>query len=125
MITVKLLQVVNCIPALNELVTYKMPAKISYSIAKATKVINDELPLYEKTRTAKAEEYASKDADGKPIIEDNQYKFEAAALKAYSTELESLLNQTFDIQIDKISIDALGDAEIQPQQFLVLDWLFE
>lgn len=81
----------------------RLPVKISYAIHKNAAAIEPSLKAYDETRKSLVEQYAKKDEDGKPIIEDNKYTIEDIA--AFNEDMAELLNEETEVEVQKVSVD--------------------
>ena len=81
----------------------KVPIKIAYAISKNAETVGAAFKAYEETRKKRLEEYAEKDEEGNPIIENGQYVVEDLA--AWSEEIRELLEIETEVQVHKVSID--------------------
>lgn len=99
---------------LNELLEREIPAKVSYWLARFLEKVNKELTAMDKARMNLVNQYADKDKDGKPIIENDQYKFSDNNMAEFTKEFNELLDEEFDIDFKPIKIDSLGDIKLKP-----------
>ena len=96
--------------------------KFAYAIAKNAKLIQREVEPLVDTIKSLQEQYAEKDADGKAVIVDNQYKM--ADLEKFSTEYQILMNIDVDITLHKVKQEDLP-ADISAAQILPIMEMIE
>ena len=101
-----------------------IPIKPSYWIAKIYKKLNGEFEDFEKIRIKLVEKHSAKDKDGKPVVDPETNKYEIPDMEAFEKEFKEIAKEKVTVDIDKIAIDDLGDAKIQPQVLLFLDEIF-
>ena len=101
-----------------------IPIKPSYWIAKIYKKLNGEFEDFEKIRIKLVEKHSAKDKDGKPVVDPETNKYEIPDMEAFEEEFKEIAKEKVTVDIDKIAIDDLGDAKIQPQVLLFLDEIF-
>ena len=122
----KLLQLINAEKALYRLGNTKGLSSITaYRISKNIKAISEELKTYNNTRTKLCEEYADKDKDGKPVIEDNKYHIPVESSIELNKQLEQLLNETVDIKIKKVSLEDIDEAGLSPLELDSIEFMLE
>lgn len=124
MITLKLNQVFSCIDALKELAEQDIPLPVSFSLAKALKIIDAELITFNDTRTKRAKELGKKDYAGELIVTNEQIEFEPENALIFQNEMAALMAAEHNIDIEKISIESLGKINMKPKNLMPLDWLF-
>ena len=105
-----------------------MPVKISYAIHKNAAAIEPALKAYDEVRKGLINQYAEKDGDGKPIVEDGKYTIENA--EAFNADIAELNAEEAEIEIQKVSIsefeklddpkfDALTVSEMAILNFMI------
>lgn len=102
-----------------------LSAVIAYHISKDIKLINEEIKNYEETRTKLIEEKANKNEDGNPIIEDDAYSLSNESLVYVEKELNSLLNESIDLDIKKISLNDIDKAGLSPLEISSIEFMLE
>lgn len=80
----------------------QLPVRLSYAIGRNRDAFAKEHQRYEAERIKMCEMFADKDADGKPIIENNNYQMTDEARTELNEALEEFRNTTeVDIEIYK------------------------
>lgn len=80
-----------------------LPVKISYAIHKNAAAIEPALKAYDEVRKSLVEQYAEKDEDGKPIIEDGKYTIKD--VEAFNADMTDLLAEETEVAIHTVKID--------------------
>lgn len=102
-------QVITFLNGLSELQNKKLPIKVGFAITKNMKAMETVATAYESERNKIVAQYAKKDENGYPVVEDNRYIFpDDKAQKAYTDEVNELLEIESDVAIQTIT---LGDLE--------------
>ena len=97
---------------------FSLNAKLSYSLYKLLKKIQEELDFYSKEEEKLVETYADGiDENGKVIFSDEQLK------KMFFNEIEKLQNTNIDLQFDKInvSLNDIQNVQLAPSDFYLLE----
>ena len=97
---------------------FSLNAKLSYSLYKILKKIQEELDFYSKEEEKLVETYAEGiDEKGKVIFSDEQKK------KMFLNEIEKLQNTNVDLQFDKInvSLNDIQNVQLAPSDFYLLE----
>ena len=102
----KLSQLIEIFPALNALVSLKLPAKTGFRIAKALTLIKPEMEAFEAQRIKLLESLGTKTEDG------SQYAFEGDNAKTFISQMNALTDEEVAITLPTISPDDLGDADV-------------
>lgn len=95
-----------------------LDAKISYSLYKLLKKIQEELDFYSKEEEKLVETYADGiDEKGKVIFSDEQKK------KMFFSEIEKLQNTNIDLNFSKIDIclNDIQNIQLAPSDFYLLE----
>ena len=123
---IKLLQLADSNEVLGQLNnTHGLSAVCAFSISKNIKKIVTELEVYNETRIKILEEKANKDEDGKAIIVDEQYQLTNENLVKANNEIQTLLNSDIDLDLTKISIEDLNNADLTPAQLSLIDYMIK
>ena len=123
---IKLLQLADSNEVLGQLNnTHGLSAVCAFSISKNIKKIVTELEVYNETRIKILEEKANKDEDGKAIIVDEQYQLTNENLVKANNEIQTLLNSDIDLDLTKISIEDLNNADLTPAQLSLIDFMIK
>ena len=97
---------------------FSLNAKLSYSLYKILKKIQEELAFYSQEEEKLVETYAEGiDEKGKVIFSDEQKK------KMFFNEIEKLQNTNVDLQFDKInvSLNDIQNVQLAPSDFYLLE----
>lgn len=87
----------------------KLPVNIAYAISKNAKTIEAAVKAFGEVRTNILESCAKKDADGKPIIEDNQYIIDD--VEKFNADINELLTTETEVDIHKVHIDEFAKLD--------------
>lgn len=120
-IQVKIGQIYQKNPALEELMRAKLPIKISYQLGKIATQIAQEVGEVEKQRLALVEKYGEDkvlEGQTEPVKHVTQENIEV-----FMKEFNELLGIDVELYGDKIPLSALGNVELDTAQVLSLDWL--
>ncbi|MFT8347680.1 hypothetical protein [Clostridium saccharoperbutylacetonicum] len=104
----------------------QLPVKVSYSLAKNIAVINKELKLFEEEKVKIIGQYALKDENGNPKIENNKYIFENDEKENECNEkYNELLDIEAEIELRGIKESELLNANINftPAELIELDFM--
>lgn len=131
---IKLVKLVNSINALGQLNNaHGLSGVCAYSIMKNVNKIEPELEMYNKTREKILVDRAKKDEDGKPIIiketvegkERERYDMTDENYNEANHELFTLLNSDIELDLTKISIEDLNNADLTPAQLSSIDYMIK
>lgn len=106
------------VPTLQKIMSSPIPAKTAFKFAKIVKEIEANITQFNTTRGELLGRLANKDADGKPIIIENNYDLSQENLIVFNQEINQLLE--VDIPINPISIDEIEKVEISVDEIIVL-----
>lgn len=95
---------------LEDLYNKHLPIKLSFSIAKNLKQINEYQDFYEKERLKLIKHYAEKDEKGEPII-DKDGNVKIKNLSSFLSELDELSNSDQKFEINKVTMDTIEKCE--------------
>ncbi|MCK5616443.1 hypothetical protein KAR91_82030 [Candidatus Pacearchaeota archaeon] len=109
----------NSRPALNDLGSKPMKASTAHYVSKAIIAVNRALEPFDLTQEKLIEKYKAEVKNGLIIFsgEDDERKF--------IEELKPVREEEVELEVQKISIKKLGNIQIAPGTFVVLDWLLE
>jgi hypothetical protein len=91
---------------------------VAFKLAKIVKEIEANIVQFNTTRGALLERLSNKDAEGKPIILENNYDLSNDSLAEFNTEINQLLE--VDIPIVQICIDDIEKVEITVEEIILL-----
>ena len=118
---IKLKQIIDSETGLAIITNLKFKATELFKVTKFVEACDQEIKSFNSVREEKIKEFGEqKEVDGKQVFEvpkDNQEQF--------FTEMEDLLNQDIELDVPEISLDAFGDIEMSPREFLSLKWLIK
>jgi hypothetical protein len=111
------------IAALEELSSQKLPMVLGYKVNLMQEKIDAALRGFEKTRLARAADLASKDEEGKPMVEANQYILSETSLSQLNQEIAELENE--EIEVPSLSLSQFpATVNLTPKQIGALKPLF-
>ena len=120
------------VEGLIEILNIELPVKPSYWLARITNKVESELKAFEKTRMGLIAKHAKKDKNGNPmfILDKNgnpkrPHEYNVPNIEAFNKEFNELTEQEFEINIDPIKLDALGDIRIKPVILAKLEKIIE
>lgn len=87
------------------------PAVITSAIVDNLETLEKENELFERKRVQICENYANKDADGKPVKRNNTYDIPDESMEALEAEMKELREIEKDIPIKKISVNDFEKCE--------------
>ena len=129
--SVKLIELVSSIEALNKLSETKLPASVGFSLGKFLKEVTPEIETYNKVRSEKIVEYGTEtgETDEKG---NKKYSFSDVGStelnengKKYVAEMTEMENKELEVKIPEIKITDLGNVVIEPRYLVVLSWLIK
>ena len=85
-------------PSIDLLFNLSLRGKQSRHRTRFIKLLNERLVQVEEERKQLAEEFAEKDEDGKPIVEDDRYKIVGENRGQFQKEFEGLMSEDFVIE---------------------------
>lgn len=119
-------ELLNSIPTLQKLSQEQLPIKISYTISKNIKAIEEELKIYEEERQKLIKKYAELDKEGKPKVNDNgNYVIKQENQLDFNKEVLELLDIETDINISKVDLNALEGLKISPSELTSVNFMIE
>jgi hypothetical protein len=122
---VELRQIVESVPAINELASKPMKAKTAYHISKILNEINKHLKPYSDVRTKLVEKYEA-DASGPVLVFSDNKEEDFEKRKKFDEELAPVLDEKVVLKnVNKISVIKLGNIQISPGALATIDWLLE
>lgn len=125
MIKTKLGLVINQINVIQGIATDKMNSQGAYRLHKLFKKLSEEQKELEEFRMKLIEEYAKKDKELKPLIEEGQYQFTEENIKAYTKKYEELLNTEVELEFKQIPFTLLDGSKMSIQDIDILESYFQ
>ena len=102
--TVKLKDAVESTDILRQLAGVKLKGRAAFNVAKMLKQLEDELNLFNETRTKLIQQYADKDENGELKInpDTNEYMFSDENMNKFVEEINGVLNGEIEINANKL-----------------------
>lgn len=138
-ITVKTKTLLESRDALKELSDISIPVRTALKLRKIYRSVENDLEATQEQLKKLAEKHAKKDSEGKtvhPMVKDgekevaDESKVEIEDKKAYTADIDSLMDVEVTINFDPIKVEDLVDPKDPPQKVktslvFALDWLLE
>ena len=122
---VTLRQIIESLPAINELAIKPIKIGQSYKISKILNEINGHLKPYQDVRNKLIENYKA-DTSGSVLVFSEDEEENAQLRLAFDKELDPVLDEMIIFQnVSKISVTKLDNVQIAPGFLAALDWLLE
>lgn len=102
------------------IVDQALPSKLSYSISRNIKKLEEEVKNYNEERERICKRLAEKDGDGNPITKDGKYDLSKENKQILDNELDALLNTDIDVDIHTVEIDPILDQCDAAERYHVL-----
>lgn len=126
MIQVTLNDILNNAEIFRELSAKTLPVKTAFNIARLIRELDKENTTFDESRRQIIEKYAERDENGRiKQTPEGNIQLQQDKIEECNNELIELLNTTIEINVDKISVDALGDIELTPVQMINLEAFIE
>lgn len=106
MIKLTLKDIVPMVNSLNTVMSLPLPAKDSYRLGIAAKMIQEKLIVYEKARYNLVTKY------GEKVESENVIRVKVENIDSFNKEIEELLAESVEINMNPIPIDKLEDSKI-------------
>jgi hypothetical protein len=117
-ITLKIAEITEIKPAIDELMTLPMPILTSYKVSKLYKSIFDELTIIDEKRKEVYLKYGTEKINEK---NESFIEIKPECMKDFKTEYDALLQHEVSFKIEPIKISELGNANLPPRIFIILD----
>jgi hypothetical protein len=116
---ISLYELINSVPAINDLIAQPLPVQSAFKISKIAKTIQTELDSYNEVRGKLLNEFGTLSEDGiqYEFADDNKQKFE--------TNHRELLNSEVELMVRKLKIQELHGANTSATNMMLLSWLIE
>ena len=122
MITMKITDILNVVPTLQEMANKRFPGATSFKIARLMRELDKEIQLFDKQRAEIAQEFGEKDASGQLVFtEEGNVKIIESKIEECNAKLESIFSTEIEINADKLSYSSIESADFTPSQALALE----
>lgn len=117
----KLLTLVNSVPALREVASLKLSPKKAFELSSFIKKVDVEVKTFYELNDAKIISY-----DYKPLEWVNAGKniVPLEKMEEYTTYMNEVWDAEIVIETPKLSLDDLWETQVSASVFMTLDWLF-
>lgn len=108
-------------PALAELKTMKTPGNITIAAVRAFNECKKKIDEYEQARISILVSHCRKDENGKPVIENNEYKFEDQEVKSkVEEEIKKIAESKCEFNLNPIDSRAFEKVELTGNLYEIL-----
>ena len=122
MIEVTLNEVLDSTSVMQELAKKPMKTKAAFQTARLIREIEKEYNLFQEARKNLVEKYGVKNEDGSLKEDENgNYSVDKENIKPFNEELNEILKDTITLNVEKISISDLADANFTPSDMILLE----
>jgi len=118
----KLTTLLEGVEALKVLTSLPLRARTSFRLAKLTKSLDSHLEIFQESRKEVIEKYQSEETDDNG---NTKMVIPADNIEEYSKEITELISEEVEIDVPEITLDDLGNIEIEAKHLSVLDWLIK
>jgi predicted phage-related endonuclease len=118
MIKLTLRDIAPMIESLNNVMNLPLPAKESYRLGVAAKLIQDRITVYEKARQNLVAKY------GERVEQEGVIRVKPENIEDFNKEIEGLLKEEVEVNMNPISIDLLGDNKVNARDMANLSPFF-
>jgi len=126
MIKVTIGELLNATEALQNLAKKELKARLALSISRILKNAEGEIQNFNDTRMNLIKKYGEKDENGELITtEDNNCKIPEECTTEFSNELNSLLDETIEINANKMTLEQLENLDFTPKDMVMLEPFIE
>lgn len=87
----------------------RLPVKIAFAIHKNARVFEPAMKAYSETRKTLIEQYAKKDEEGNPIIENDEYTI--IGVEQFNADMEELLTEEIEVEVHKVHADEFAKLD--------------
>ena len=127
--SIKLIEIVNSVEALNKLSETKLPATVAFNLGRFLKEITPDVDTYNKVKRDKASQY------GIPVLDKDGNRTDQVTFvkdgvvtedgKKFVEEMREIEDKEITLKIPEIKIKDLGESVFEPKHILVLSWLIK
>lgn len=114
----------QAIPVFQEIITIPFPARQAYILSRLTKKLDEEMNNYSEFRQKVVMKFAEME-NGRPVIENGNYKIRQGEQESFQQEMIDLLNTEIKIDAQKIPISWIENTTLTPQQVNYLEPFLE
>jgi hypothetical protein len=117
MITLKVSEAYLFLPSLQKVMRERLPAKAAYRLSRIAAKIDPELRLFEERRGKLAQEMGEE-------VKDRPGAFEVRGeenLKNFRAQLEELGSEEIKIDLEPLTVDMLGEAQLEAADLMALE----
>ena len=118
----------NSIPVLSKLNQSELPVKVAFILSKNIKEVDNGLDGYNETRKKLLFQYAEKDDEGMPKVDEHgNIVFKEECREKWTKAIQELLELKTDVKIQKISTHDLFKAElsISPLELATIEFMIK
>jgi hypothetical protein len=94
----------------------KLKGKVAYAVIRNIEKLSSVEKTIEETRKKLAEDLCEKDAEGKPVIEENAYKISEDNKAEFNKQYIELLDSEADIELHKIDENLVDELDLTLEQ---------
>ena len=109
------------VSSLSAILNLPLPIKDAYRLGIAAKQIQEKVVIYERTRQNLIKKYGE---TFETPQKETVMRVKAENVESFTKELEPLLEETFEINMDPIPIDTVGDSKLNAIDMLNLSPFF-
>lgn len=120
---IELAELENIIVGGKEIIEKELPIKTSFRISRTLKKVQEEYEIYDEKRKSIISKFSKKDKDGKIIENEGKVTIENTSM--FQKEINELDSIEIELDIEKISINDLGEIDISPKALILLDSVLE
>jgi len=117
-------QISSVLMGLNKIGNLDMPVKISYWFARTASKLQPEVEVFEKRRMALLKKYSKVDAKGELIL-DKKDQAQLTDEDGFKEEYITIADEDIEIKMNAISVEDLGEVNINPAIITMLLPLFK
>jgi len=120
-------EIMESVPALQELQGMDIPAAISFRVSKAMMTVEPLVKTIGTVRDSLLQKYSQKDEEGNQVTsgEGQEMTIALEDPEGFHKELDTLLDAGNEVMIETIKVEDLGDVPVKPMVFIGAKWLFE
>lgn len=125
-IKLKNYETISAINAIQELMSSKLPSKVSWNLSKNFRKLNETISDFNECEKSLIKQYAIKDSTGEiKLDERQQFAIIPEHISKFNKERNELLNCDDTIDIHIIKLSDLANVEVSPTAFYGLEFMIE